>query len=85
MVGMSANENDPGFDQVLVSLRGVVERLEGGNLSLEQSLQAFEEGVKLSRRGAQILDAAEHRIETLVKEPGADAVKVVPFVDGNGK
>jgi exodeoxyribonuclease VII small subunit len=69
---------DEGFDQVLASLRGVVERLEGGNLSLEQSLAAFEEGVRLSRKGAQILDAAEHRIEVLLKEPDG-AVKAVPF------
>jgi exodeoxyribonuclease VII small subunit len=79
---MSSSENEPGFDQVLASLRGVVERLEGGNLSLEQSLQAFEEGVKLSRKGAQILDAAEHRIETLLQNPNTEGVNVVPFVDG---
>jgi exodeoxyribonuclease VII small subunit len=74
---MADQQDGEGFDQVLASLRGVVERLEGGNLSLEQSLAAFEEGVRLSRRGAQILDAAEHRIDVLLKdESGA---KVVPF------
>jgi exodeoxyribonuclease VII small subunit len=74
---MAEQARDEGFDHVLTSLRGVVEKLEGGNLSLEQSLAAFEEGVRLSRKGAQILDAAEHRIEVLLKdEAGA---KVVPF------
>jgi exodeoxyribonuclease VII small subunit len=63
-------------------LRGVVEKLEGGSLSLEQSLAAFEEGVKLSRKGAQILDAAEHRVEVLLKEP--DGVKTVPFEADKG-
>ena len=48
-----------GFDRIIERLRQVVGRLEQGNLSLEQSLLAFEEGVGLSRRGAEILDAAE--------------------------
>ena len=72
-----------GFDQVLSSLRALVERLEGGNLSLEQSLASFEEGVRLSRRGAQILDTAEQRVELLLKrEDGSDAT--APFEPGPG-
>jgi exodeoxyribonuclease VII small subunit len=71
------------FDQVLAQLRGIVERLEGGNLSLEQSLAAFEEGVRLSRTGARILDAAEQRVEILLKdESGAE--RAVPFGNGGG-
>jgi exodeoxyribonuclease VII small subunit len=78
-----ATENQPGFDQVLAQLRSIVERLEGGNLSLEQSLAAFEEGVKLSRSGARILDAAEQRVEILMKDDsGAD--QAVPFGGGGG-
>jgi exodeoxyribonuclease VII small subunit len=69
---------EPGFDQVLLQLRGVVEKLEGGNLSLEQSLAAFEEGVKLSRKGAQILDAAESRVELLLRQ----GERVVPLDAG---
>ena len=47
------------FDQVVVRLKAVVERLEGGQISLEQALEAFEEGVRLARRGNQVLDAAD--------------------------
>ena len=75
---MSDAPETQGFDQVLAQLRGVVERLEGGQLSLEQSLSAFEEGVRLSRRGAQILDAAEHRIEILMRDEQGE-VRAVPF------
>jgi exodeoxyribonuclease VII small subunit len=76
-------EDGGSFDQVLAQLRGIVERLEGGNLSLEQSLAAFEEGVKLSRTGARILDAAEQRVEILLKdESGAE--RAVPFGNGGG-
>jgi exodeoxyribonuclease VII small subunit len=55
-----------GFDEVLGRLRGVVGRLEQGNLSLEDSLRAYEEGVALARRGHDLLDKAEKRVELLV-------------------
>ena len=83
-----SNETPPpsdggSFDQVLAQLRAIVERLEGGNLSLEQSLAAFEEGVRLSRNGARILDAAEQRVEILLKDEGG-AERVAPFGNGGG-
>jgi exodeoxyribonuclease VII small subunit len=56
------------FEAALASLEGVVARLESGDLPLEQALEAFEEGVALSRRCAATLDAAERRIEILVAE-----------------
>ena len=72
------NEAGLGFDQLMERLRLVVSRLEQGNLSLEHSLLSFEEGIKLSRRGAEILDQAERRIEILVR--GEDGVDVAqPF------
>ena len=73
-------EQEPGFDQVLAQLRAVVEKLEGGNLSLEQSLAAFEEGVKLSRQGARILDAAESRVELLTRDQEGE--RAVPMPEG---
>jgi exodeoxyribonuclease VII small subunit len=72
---------EAGFDQVLAQLRAIVERLEGGNLSLEQSLAAFEEGVRLSRAGSRILDAAEHRVEILMRDDGGTD-RAVPFGAG---
>ena len=68
-----------GFDQILARLREVVQRLESGELSLEQSLQVYEEGVQLARRGQQLLSAAEKRVEILVSASGA--VQVAPFDD----
>jgi len=78
-----ASNDGASFDQVLAQLRGIVERLEGGNLSLEQSLAAFEEGVRLSRAGARILDAAEQRVEILLRDEGG-AERAVPFGGGGG-
>ena len=72
-----AEAADPSFDQILQRLREVVVRLESGELSLEQSLQIYEEGVSLARKGQQLLASAEKRVEILVSASGN--VEVVPF------
>ena len=54
------------FDDLLVRLRGLVERLEGGHISLEDGLKCFEEGMTLCKKGADILDGAERRVEVLL-------------------
>jgi exodeoxyribonuclease VII small subunit len=70
-------EDDLGFDAILVRLREVVQRLESGELSLEQSLAVYEEGVALARRGQQMLATAEKRVEILVSASGA--IETAPF------
>ncbi len=72
---------EEGFDQVLERLKGLVEKLEHGTLTLEDALRTFEEGVALARRGHAILDAAEKRVELLVRGPEGDTV--VPFRGGS--
>ena len=54
------------FDEILARLRVLVERLEGGNLPLEEGLACFEEGIRLCGRGAELLDQAEKRVEVLL-------------------
>jgi len=61
------------FDEILTRLRSLVEKLEGGNLSLEDSLHSFEQGMELCRRGAAILDAAEKKVEVLLAGPPGSA------------
>ena len=68
---------EPGFDQIVARLREVVTRLESGELSLEQSLLVYEEGVQLARRGQLLLASAEKRVEILVSASGG--VEVAPF------
>lgn len=53
------------FEQALARLTQLVEKLESGQLQLEESVAAFEEGVKLSRRCEALLDAAEQRLQVL--------------------
>jgi exodeoxyribonuclease VII small subunit len=61
------------FDDVLARLRSLVERLESGNLPLEDSLRFFEEGMELCRQGAAVLDKAEKRVEVLLAGAGENA------------
>ena len=55
------------FETSLKKLEDVVRRLEGGALSLEDSLKAFEEGVRHASFCARKLDEAERRVEVLLK------------------
>ena len=70
----------PRFDELLVRLRSLVEKLEGGNLSLEDSLKSFEEGMTLCQKASGILDRAEKKVEVLVAAPGG-ATRKEAFAD----
>ena len=59
---------DAPFEEVVDRLEVLVTTLEAGELPLEASLQAFEEGVSLARRASRSLDEMEHRIEVLTQE-----------------
>ena len=56
------------FETSLKKLEEVVRRLEGGSLSLEDSLKAFEEGVRHAAFCSKKLDEAERRVEVLLKQ-----------------
>ena len=53
------------FEEILERLEGLVGRLESGELSLEESLEAYEHGVRLAQAGTERLDEAERRLEVL--------------------
>lgn len=56
------------FESSLGELEKIVRKLEDGDLSLEESLKLFEDGVRLSRECQERLSAAERRIEILLKD-----------------
>ena len=71
------------YEEIVARLSKVVERLEGGGLSLEESIAAFEDGVRLARAGAQRLDEAEKKVELLLEND-----RTQPFAstgEGEGK
>lgn len=79
------------FEEALEELEKVVEQLESGDLSLEGSLAAFEEGVRLVKYCNQKLTEVERKIELLVKDkegklqlkPLADADDEEPETEGS--
>lgn len=62
------------YETLMQRLEDVVGRLEGGGLSLEDSLAAFEEGVALVRAGECRLSEAEKKVEMLLSTPDGDQV-----------
>jgi exodeoxyribonuclease VII small subunit len=59
--------DDAPYEQVMERLAATVESLERGEMSLEEQIRCFEEGVALVRRGQALLDAAERKVEILLK------------------
>jgi len=60
----------PDFEKALAELETVVERLEKGDLSLENSLKNFVRGVALARSCQSALNNAQQRVEKLIEENG---------------
>jgi exodeoxyribonuclease VII small subunit len=62
------------YEEIVQRLAKVVEKLEGGGLSLEESIAAFEEGIRLARASAARLEEAERKVEVLL-----EGDRVAPF------
>lgn len=61
----------PGFEASLVQLESLIERIESGEIGLEQSIAEYERGIALISRCREILEKAEQRVEELNrKQPG---------------
>jgi len=71
---------EPSFEEALSALEGIVQRLEKGELALEESLKLYEEGIRLSRLCHGKLEEAEGRIELLVKDARGE-----PVTDAEGR
>ncbi|EIC19719.1 exodeoxyribonuclease VII, small subunit [Thiorhodovibrio frisius] len=78
-----ANADPARFEQSLAELEALVDRLEQGDLSLEESLATFERGVHLSRSCQQALDTAEQRVRILTdtsnEAASESSAKPIPF------
>ena len=58
------------FETAVEKLEGIVRKLENGDLTLEESLKAFEEGIGLARTCEKLLKEAKGKVEVLVKKEG---------------
>jgi exodeoxyribonuclease VII small subunit len=65
-----AESKIPDFEQALAELEALVERLERGDLPLDEALKTFERGVELTRHCQGALKAAQQRVEILLKRNG---------------
>lgn len=65
--------DEPTFEQALAQLEQIVQKLERGELPLEESLRLYEDGIRLSRLCHGKLEEAEGRIEMLLKDARGEA------------
>jgi exodeoxyribonuclease VII small subunit len=68
---------EPDFESALRELESLVEKMEQGDLSLEESLKQFERGVILSRTCQQALKSAEQKVEILMQKNARE--EIAPF------
>lgn len=71
--GVEGGQDELPYEKVIEELDQVVQRLEAGDLALEESLRIFERGVQLAQVAQKQLDAAEHRVEVLLQSGRSEA------------
>ena len=74
---MPKKKNSPNFEKDLQELECLVEKMEGGDLSLEDSLVHFERGIALTRSCQKALTEAEQKIQILLADDGLQ--KLQPY------
>ncbi|MCK9273766.1 MAG: exodeoxyribonuclease VII small subunit [Syntrophales bacterium] len=67
------------FEKALEKLEAIVREMEAGELTLDESLKAFQEGIELSRFCMNKLDEAERKVEILLQEK--EEIKVHPYIE----
>jgi len=68
-------DNTINFEKSLQELEALVEKMEGGDLSLEDSLKCFERGVTLTRNCQKALAEAEQKVQILLKNEGNEKLE----------
>lgn len=62
------------FEKSLADLEALVERMEAGDLPLEESLTLFERGIRLTRLCQTVLDSAEQKVQILMTQNGKETL-----------
>ena len=73
----------PDFERSLAELEAIVDKLEAGDLSLDESLKQFERGIQLTRACQTALKQAEHKVEILMRKSGTNEFETAPFESGD--
>jgi exodeoxyribonuclease VII small subunit len=75
--------NSPDFEQSLSELEALVQKLEEGEVPLEEALKTFERGVALTRQCQTALRNAQQKVEVLLAQPGKNGEQIVAPFDGD--
>jgi len=75
------SQKSPDFETALAELETLVEKMEQGDLSLDESLKQFERGVQLTRSCQQALKDAEQKVQLLLTKNGKETLQA--FDDDN--
>lgn len=78
---MAKVKSNANFEDTLSELEMIVQQLEIGDLTLEESLTAFEYGVKLTKTCQDSLNKAEQKVQTLIEKQGD--IELKPFTDSD--
>jgi len=78
---MSRTKRPPDFEKSLTELEELVEKLEGGDLPLDEALKTFERGISLTRDCQSALEAAQARVDVLLKREDGSS-ELAPFDTG---
>ncbi|MDO7643121.1 MAG: exodeoxyribonuclease VII small subunit, partial [Reinekea forsetii] len=73
-----ASKKTPAFEDKLSTLESLVERLESGQLSLDEAMDAFEQGIKLTRDCQESLATAEQKVQILMTKSGQQTLQPLP-------
>jgi exodeoxyribonuclease VII small subunit len=83
---MAEKKEEIKFEKAMKRLESIVDELEKGEMDIDKSLEAFEEGIKMSRLCSKKLNEAEQKIEQLTKnEKGELTTSLFPTEDEDDK
>lgn len=68
-------ENNKNFEEMMRDLEQIAKDLESGELSLDESVKKFEEGMEISKSCSKILEDAEKKITILIKDSNGDVTE----------
>ena len=80
---MGRKKTPPRFEESLTELEQLIERLEEGDISLEDSLKTFERGVQLTRACQKALGEAEQKVQLLLEKEGEQQLQPFSTKDNN--
>jgi len=69
------SQKTPDFETALAELEALVDKMEQGDLSLDESLKQFERGVQLTRSCQQALKEAEQKVQILLEKDGQPSLE----------